>query len=101
MQPELLAAKGLVGGVYQYYLKPYVEENPAVVAWGVLGAGVVGFNILSSPGNTLSECADRAIEKHPLPTRLAIGAVALHLANLIPERWDVIHQTFRLMKGRA
>lgn len=45
-------------------------------------------------GPLLSEGADRLIEKHPIAGRvliLCVGTIiTLHLANVPPERWDIL-----------
>lgn len=82
-----LAAVGAVQGAYKYYVKP---ELTAKRTWAVIGAVVATHEILCGPGELLSEGADRLIEKHPVLVPLGILAVAGHVANVIPERYDVI-----------
>lgn len=67
-------------------------------AWAGLGLGIVAYEIASPKGELLSEGADRAIEKHPVLTRLAIGAVALHLMNVLPERIDPVHRIATILR---
>jgi hypothetical protein len=85
-------ALGAAEGAWRYY-KPELM-------WGAIGASVVAYDLLCKPGETLSDSADTAIESHPLLTRLAIGATALHLANLIPkpDKLDPIHIAFKKIK---
>lgn len=67
-----------------------MEIKPATAAWAALGAGVLAYEILCPPGETLSEGVDRALE-HPLGRVAALGGIALtaaHLANLLPKKLD-------------
>lgn len=75
-------------------------ENPLTArrAWAGLAAGVVAYEIACPNGELMSEGVDRALEKHPVLTMLAIGATALHLANLLPEQIDPFHQTLKFLK---
>lgn len=66
-------------------------------AWIGLGAGILAYEILCPPEELLSEGMDRLIEKHPIATRAIIGAFALHLANLVPEKIDGIHHLSRFV----
>lgn len=91
VQAWALGSAGAAQGVWRYY-KPEL-------AWGVLAASVIAYDLACKPGETLSEAADSAIESHPLLTRVAIGATALHLANAIPDRIDPIHRAFKAIKG--
>lgn len=89
-----LAGVGLVKGVYEVF-KP---ELSAKRAWAAIGLGVLAYELACPQGELLSEGADVAVTGHPYLTRAAIGITALHLANIIPERYDPIHQlvkTFR------
>ena len=63
--------------------------RPGNKAWLALGGFVLGWNVSCEDGETLSEAAD------DWPRILAIAivvAVGGHVANLIPERWDVLHR---------
>ena len=72
-----------------------VETSRGNLAWMLLAAGVVGYNVSAvGDGQMLSEQADRWIEKHPILVRLAIALVAAHVANLAPSRLDPIHSFF-------
>jgi hypothetical protein len=72
------------------HLHQLAHNNTAELAWGVIGAGVLAYEWLAPEDQLLSHAADRAIEKHPVITTAAIGAVALHLANFIPYEADII-----------
>lgn len=75
------AVVGAVGGGYKYYAK----ENPAVLAWGALAAGVIAYDTwaMTTDHETMSHAYHRGIE-HPV-LRFGcigmIGAVALHLGH--------------------
>lgn len=70
------------------------RPKPAAIAWGALIGGIAAYDYLCPQGETLSEGADRALESPvgKVLTMGAIGAVALHLTNLIPERYDIVHR---------
>lgn len=89
------AVVGAAQGAYEYYVKPTVRENQGTVAWGVLGAGVVSYDLLTSPGNTLSEVFRRQ------PLALQVGELALlsfHLLGVDPNH-DPIHLAYKAIKG--
>jgi len=69
--------------------------QPSDVAWIVLAAGVVVYNLLARDGQQMSEGADRYILAHPWLTRAVAAAVALHVTNAIPDRFDIIHYFFK------
>jgi hypothetical protein len=89
-QAWALGTAGAAQGVWKYY-KPEL-------ATAALGASVLAYDLLCEPGGTFSEVADKAIDRHPIATRVAIGAVALHVANMIPERYDIVTQAFKRIK---
>lgn len=69
------------------------RPKPATIAWGALIAGVALYDCFCPTGETLSEGADRALER-PVGKYLALGAIgatALHLANAVPQQFDIIH----------
>lgn len=67
-------------------------------AWLVLGTGIAAWEIGAADGELLSEAADRWMVSHPWITRAAVAAVGLHLCNALPDRFDPLHQLFRLKK---
>lgn len=73
-----------------------VHLRPSTIAWLALGVGVAAYDYLAPQGETMSEAVDRAIERHPIATIAAVGAVALHLLNVFEsyhiEQYDLIHQ---------
>lgn len=81
-----LASAGAISGIWKYY-KPEL-------AWGALVAGVVAYDLTCENGSTLSE----AFKKQP--TAVRVGEVAILGAHLIgiPEKYDVISQTFKRIK---
>lgn len=70
--------------------------RPANRAWLVLAAGVIAYEVAAPPGELLSEAADDWMVSHPWLTRGVAFALAAHICNVTPERWDVIHQLFVL-----
>lgn len=72
--------------------------RPSTKAWGVLVAGVAAYDVLSPKGETLSEGIDAALESSPFKrsiTLAAIGVTALHLSNVLPERYDPFHHALK------
>lgn len=53
-------------------------------AWAILTGGIVVYEITCDEDQLLSVIVDEWLISHPLLTRVAIGAVSLHLANLLP-----------------
>lgn len=68
-------------------------------AWAALGIGVIGYDLLCPPGETLSEGVDRALETRKVLTMAAIGVTALHLANVLHPSVDPFTQGLKLIKG--
>lgn len=85
-----LASAGAISSIWKYY-------KPELVTGGLV-ASALAYDLLCKPGGTISEAVDGIIDKHPVATRVAIGATALHLANAIPEKYDVISQAFKQIK---
>ena len=58
--------------------------------WLVLGAYVVGHNVLAAGrgDEMLSHAVDRYLEHRPVLTWVVVGAVALHLLNRLPKFAD-------------
>jgi hypothetical protein len=67
-------------------------------AWGLLAVGVLGYELVCDDGQLLSECVDEWLVSRPVLTRAAIAALALHLGNAVPERYDVVSQGFRAIR---
>lgn len=66
-------------------------------AWLVLGFGVGVYEAYAAahaPGELLSEGVDRYLQSHPRLTRIVIAALALHLANGVPDELDPVHWAF-------
>lgn len=68
--------------------------RPSDRAWIALATGVVAYDLLAPAGQTLSEGADHYMINHPWITRAVAFALAGHVCNLLPPRWDVIHLAF-------
>ena len=67
-------------------------------AWTLLAAGVLGYEIACKDGQLLSECVDEWLVSKPILTRAAIAAVALHLGNAVPKRYDVVSLGFQVIR---
>ena len=74
-------------------MKPreYIKNNTAEVAWGVLGATIAAYEWVAPPDQLLTHAAHRSMDKHPFITAAAIGTVALHLARVLPDKYDPIN----------
>jgi hypothetical protein len=69
------------------------KYRPSSIAWGTLIGGVAAYDILAPSGETLSERVDTTLEGQW--RYLALGSIAItaaHLANVLPERIDPLHQ---------
>ena len=69
--------------------------NPADVAWLVLAAAILGYEITAATRRDwelLSEAADRYRAGHPVLTHLTVFYVAAHLTRMVPKRIDPLHQ---------
>ena len=67
-------------------------------AWLVLSVGVVAYELAATDEELLSSAADRYVLHHPWLVRFVAFALAAHVCNSIPERYDVIHQLVRLRR---
>jgi hypothetical protein len=63
-------------------------------AWAVLVTAVVGYEVLCKDGQLLSEGVDEWVMSRPILTRAVIAALALHLGNAVPARYDVVSLGF-------
>lgn len=61
-------------------------------AWAILGLGVLGYELTAKEEQLLSEAVDRFILRHPWITRAVVVYLAAHLLNLVPDRFDPLHQ---------
>jgi hypothetical protein len=68
--------------------------NSSDYAWLALGAGVVSYDLLCVEGQTLSEGADAAMLRHPWLVRAVAFALAGHVSNVVPVRYDAVHWMF-------
>lgn len=76
------------------------RPRPSTVAWTAVIGSIAAYDFLCPQGEQLSERADEWIE-HPVKRRLlelGMAAVALHVCNRVPERYDVIHHLASLKK---
>lgn len=64
-------------------------------AWAALGIGIAAYEVIAPKDELLSEQVDRWMESDNklirYGTPIAIGIVALHLANLLDDRIDPLH----------
>lgn len=94
---------GAVQGVSRYYVKPEVEKaierttvpENGLYGWGLIAAGVVAYDYLAirDGKETLSHAFHRGME-HPVMKFMcigALGATALHLANVLPRKYDLFY----------
>jgi len=77
--------------------------RPSDRAWLALGLGVIAYDLTARDGETLSEAVDRYLTVWPTLTRVAIFAVALHVANGLQPWADPLGGAFvvirRLRRG--
>lgn len=80
------------------------RPRPSSLAWGVLGASVISWEILCPEGELLSERVDTMLEKPGTRAAAvaAVGATALHLLNVFDAlgatHLDPYHQAGKLGK---
>jgi hypothetical protein len=67
-------------------------------AWALIAAGVLGYEVVCKDGQLLSQCVDEWLVSKPILTRAAIAALALHLGNAVPERFDVVSLGFSAIR---
>ena len=76
----------------------WAQAMNARQAWALIAAGVLGYEFACKDGQLLSECVDEWLVSKPILTRAAIAALALHLGNAIPERYDVVSLGFQAIR---
>ena len=67
-------------------------------AWALMAAGVLGYEVVCDDGQLLSEGVDEWLASRPILTRAAIAALALHLGNAVPQRYDVVSLGFQVIR---
>ncbi len=69
-------------------------------AWLGLGAYVAATEVCAPDGELLSHAVDRWLEKHPgrAVSAVSIVGTALHLLNLLPERYDPFAVTLKTVR---
>ena len=72
--------------------------RPADRAWLMLGAAILTYEIAANEGELLSEAADRYMLAHPWITRFVVFSIAVHLCNMIDERYDPLHWLFEVKR---
>ena len=63
-------------------------------AWAAIGLGVLAYNASAEDGDLLSEQVDQWLITHPVLTRAVITLLAIHLANAVAPKYDVISLAF-------
>lgn len=91
-----LGGVGAVQGIFKEYVQP---ELTARRGWIAIAVGVTAYELACPKNELLSEGVDRAIDKHPVAIPLAIGYVAAHLCNLLPEKLDLFTQITKFRLG--
>jgi hypothetical protein len=74
------------------------QSMSARQAWALLAASVLGYEVVCRDGQLLSECVDEWLVSNPILTRAAIAALALHLGNALPQRYDVVSLGFQAIR---
>ncbi len=75
-----------------------MKLQPSDKAWIALGAGVLVYDMAASPGETLSEGADRYMVHHKWLTRGIGIALVAHVCNFVEPRYDAVHWLFVLSR---
>lgn len=70
-------------------------------AWVILTAGVLSYEIACRDGQLLSEGVDDWLISRPILTRAAIAAMALHLGNAVPKRYDIVSLGFQVLRDSS
>jgi hypothetical protein len=79
----------------------WAQAMNARQAWALIAAGVLGYEFVCKDGQLLSECVDEWLVSKPILTRAAIAALALHLGNAVPERYDLVSLVFSAIRRRT
>lgn len=77
---------------------PWRLNMSAKQAWVILAAGVLSYEIACRDGQLLSEGVDEWLSSRPILTRAAIAAMALHLGNAVPKRFDLVSLGFQVLR---
>ena len=67
-------------------------------AWARPATGVLSYELYCNDGELLSEGVDEWLVSRPVPTRAIIAALALHLGNVLPVRYDVVSLGFFVIR---
>lgn len=74
--------------------------SPSARAWTALTVGVVGWDVLCPPGETLSAGFARGHRRKPWLMRALTAIMVCHLLDVLPKRLDLIHLLDCGMVGR-
>lgn len=61
-------------------------------------AGIITYDLLAPPGQTISEACDRYLTAKRWLTELTLALIYLHVSNHIPPHRDPIHWAFAVCK---
>lgn len=66
--------------------------------WGTLIGAIIVYEVACAEDELLSRGLDRLLVKHPVWPRIAVLAVALHLINWLPNRFDPVSWLFHVTR---
>lgn len=66
--------------------------------WTTLVGSILVYEIVCAEDELLSRGLDRLMERHPVWPRIAVLAVAFHLINWLPERFDPVSMLFHVTR---
>lgn len=75
------------------------KPRPGSIAWIAVLGGILTYEALAPHEELMSEAVDRALERYPWTTRIAITYLGLHLANLMPPQIDPLYQLGKLRRS--
>lgn len=96
-----LATYGIAKGIMEVYVAPTLQEvnqklRPSEKAWLILLGSVALYDCLSVEHETLSERYTEFVDDHPVMAWGAVAITAGHLLNIIPEKYDPIHNLAKI-----
>lgn len=94
-----LAAIGVSKGLYEVYAAPFIKDlRPSTKAWLATLAFVGVYDVLSRPGETMSERYADFVDDHPAVAWGAVAITAAHLLDILPDQIDPIHNLAKLAR---
>lgn len=67
--------------------------------WGTLIGAIIIYEVACAEDELLSRGLDRLMVKHPVWPRIAVLAVAFHLVNWLPSRFDPVSMLFHVTRA--